>query len=102
ARAVVPNPKGELRPGLFVEGVAVVDERPVPVGVKATALQTFEEKPVVFVADGKGFEVREVEIGAQDEENVEIRSGVVAGEKYAAENSFALKSQLANSVGAEE
>src|SRR5438067_2827945 len=102
ARAVVPNPKGELRPGLFVEGSVVVEETPVPVTVKASALQTFEEKPVVFVADPKGFEVREVEIGARDEDNVEIRSGVAAGEKYAAENSFALKSQLANSSGAEE
>ena len=102
ARAVVPNPKGALRPGLFVEGVAVVGEAPVPVSVKVTALQTFEEKPVVFVADGKGFVVREVEVGAQDDENVEIRSGVAAGEKYAAENSFALKSQLANSTSTEE
>jgi cobalt-zinc-cadmium efflux system membrane fusion protein len=102
ARAVVPNPKGELRPGLFVEGVAVVGETPVPVSVKAGALQTFEEKPVVFVADAKGFLVREVEVGAQDDENVEIRSGVAANEKYAAENSFALKSQLANSTSTEE
>lgn len=102
ARAVVPNPKGALRPGLFVEGMVVVAEVPVPVSVKASALQTFEEKPVVFVADGKGFVVREVEIGAQDDENVEIRSGVAANEKYAAENSFALKSQLANSTTTEE
>ena len=102
ARAVVANPKGKLRPGLFVEGEVVFDEVPVAVAVKASALQTIEEKPVVFVADGKGFEVREVEIGARDNENIEIHSGVTAGEKYATENSFALKSQLVNSANAEE
>ena len=102
ARAVVPNPKGVLRPGLFVAGEVVFDEASVPLGVKATAIQTIEEKPVVFVADSKGFEVREVDIGARDDENVEVRSGVAAGEKYAAQNSFALKSQLANSAGAQE
>ena len=95
ARAVVPNAKGELRPGLFVDGLVVVGERRVPVAVREGALQTIDEKPVVFVEAPKGFEPREVTTGEHDDEFVEIKSGIAAGEKYAAQNSFLLKSELA-------
>jgi cobalt-zinc-cadmium efflux system membrane fusion protein len=102
ARAVVPNPNGRLRPGLFIDGQVVLGEVPVPNAVQATALQTLDEKPVVFVANAKGFEAREVTIGEREDEYVEIRSGVKAGEKYAAENSFLLKSELARPQPGEE
>lgn len=102
ARAVVPNTNGRLRPGLFVDGEVVLDEVRAPVAVKASALQTLDEKPIVFVEVAKGFEVREVAIGARDDEHVEIKSGVAPGEKYAAENSFLLKSELARPAPGEE
>ncbi len=102
ARAVVPNANGQLRPGLFVDGQAVLAEVPVPVAVKANALQTVEDRPVVFVETGKGFEVREVATGDHDDQFVEIKSGVAAGEKYAAENSFLIKSELARPQPGEE
>jgi cobalt-zinc-cadmium efflux system membrane fusion protein len=102
ARAVVPNANGQLRPGLFVEGNVVLEEVPVPVAVKAGALQTVDEKPVVFIEVAKGFEAREIEIGERDDEYVQIKSGVAAGEKYVAENSFVLKSELARPAPGEE
>lgn len=102
ARAVVTNADGRLRPGLFVDGDVILDEAPVPVAVKASAVQTIDEKPVVFVQSSKGFEVREVETGKRDEEHVQIKSGVTAGEKYAAKNSFLLKSELARPAPGEE
>ncbi len=102
ARAVVSNESGELRPGLFLNGDVTVGETPVPVAVKARAVQTIEDKPVVFVQVGKGFELREVAIGERDDEHVEMKSGVAAGEKYAAENSFLLKSELARPEPGEE
>ena len=102
ARAVVSNENGELRPGLFLNGDVTVGETPVPVAVKASAVQTLEDKPVVFIQAGKGFEVREVTIGERDDEHVEMKSGVAAGEKYAAENSFLLKSELARPEPGEE
>ena len=52
ARCVVPNPKGELRPGLFVDGEVITGEVEVPVAVKSGAIQTLENKNVVFVAEG--------------------------------------------------
>lgn len=102
ARAVVPNTNGQLRPGLFVDGQVALAEMPAPVAIKASALQTLDEKPVVFVANDKGFEVREITIGERDDEFIEVKSGVAAGEKYAAENSFLLKSELARPQPGEE
>ena len=74
----------------------------MPVAVKAGAVQTIEDKPVVFIQAGKGFEMREITTGERDDERVEIKSGVSAGEKYAAENSFLLKSELARPEPGEE
>ena len=102
ARAVVPNDNGQFRPGLFITGDVIIGEAHVPVAAKAGAVQTVEDKPVVFIQAGKGFEVREVTIGDRDDERVEIKSGVAAGEKYAAENSFLLKSELARPAPGEE
>ena len=102
ARAVVPNPNGELRPGLFVEGDVVLAEKSAPLAVKANAVQTIDEKPTVFVQTGKGFEPREVTTGEHDDQFVEVKSGVKAGEKYAGENSFLLKSELARPQPGEE
>lgn len=97
ARVVVPNPKGELRPGLFVSAEAALDEVDVPVAVKLSALQTVKDKTVVFVDEGDVFEAREVELGERDNIYVEIVSGVLPGDKYVVENSFVLKSELGKS-----
>ncbi len=94
ARCVVPNPKGDLRPGLYVDGEVVTGEVEVPVAVKNTAIQTYENKTVVFVEDGNAFEAREVELGVKDNERVEVTSGLLPGEKYVAENSFIIKAEL--------
>ena len=102
ARAVVPNDNGQFRPGLFINGDVIIGEAQVPVAVKAGAVQTIEDKPIVFIQTGKGFEMREVTTGERDDERVEIKSGVAAGENYAAENSFLLKSELARPEPGEE
>lgn len=94
ARSVVPNPKGDLRPGLYVDGEVVTGQVEVAVAVENGALQHMEGKTVVFVAEGNVFEPREVELGTKDNERVEIISGVLPGEKYAAANSFILKAEL--------
>ncbi len=97
ARAVVPNPDGAWRPGLFVHGKVLIDESEVPVAVKASALQTFLDGDVVFLRVGELFEAVPVEIGRRDEEWVEIKSGLKAGDVYAAENSFIVKADIGKS-----
>ena len=56
ARAVLPNPKGEWRPGIFVHGKVITDQAEVPIAVKASAIQTFRDWDVVFISVGELFE----------------------------------------------
>lgn len=102
ARCIVPNAKGDLRPGLFVNAEIAIGETDAPVTVRLAALQTWKDKPVVFVEDGEVFAAREVEIGAKDSERVEILSGLLPGDKYVSDNSFILKAELGKGEAADE
>ena len=95
ARVVLPNREGLWRPGLFVTGKVAVDSIEVPVVVSKSAVQTIENRPVVFVETEEGFEPRIVETGRSDSRNVEVLSGLDAGTRYVARGAFTLKAQLA-------
>ena len=102
ARCVVPNPDGDLRPGLFATAEIVTGEIEAPVAVKLAAIQTLKEKTVVFVEEGDAFEAREVELGARDNAFVEVLSGLLPGDKYVSENSFILKAELGKAEAEDE
>jgi cobalt-zinc-cadmium efflux system membrane fusion protein len=93
-RAVVDNKAMRLRTGLFVSARLLLSARQVPVVVKTSALQTVDNKNVVFVRHGDTFAARAIEIGARDAEHVEIVSGLRDGDRYAATNSFVVKAEL--------
>ena len=101
ARAIVPN-SGRLRPGLFVDGKVVLSARPVDVAVSTNALQTLEGKNVVFVRNGETFEAREVELGNRDADWAEVIFGLIAGDDYAAKNSFVIKAEIGKAGAAHE
>ncbi|OJU24412.1 MAG: efflux transporter periplasmic adaptor subunit [Nitrobacter sp. 62-13] len=95
ARIVLTNSDGRLRPGLFVTARLVLAKRDVPVAVRVGAIQTLENKTVVFVREGGDkIEARPVELGESDAKFVEIRAGLSAGEPYVAENSFVVKAEM--------
>lgn len=95
ARIVLANTGGRLRPGLFVTARLVLAKRDVPVAVRVGAIQTLENKTVVFVREGGDkIEARPVELGESDAKFVEIRAGLSAGEPYVAENSFVVKAEM--------
>lgn len=95
ARAVVTNSSFRLRPGLYITARLLLSAKEVPLMVKTSALQTVENRSVIFVRDGNKFEPRDVELGDRDAENVEIVFGLVEGDIYAAKNSFIVKAELA-------
>lgn len=97
ARAVVPNPSGDLRPGLFVTGEVVYEVVEVPVAVKTSAFQTFRDWDVVFVRVGTLFEAMPFEVGRSDGEWIEVVEGIPAGISYAAKNSFIIKADVMKS-----
>lgn len=94
ARVVLPNPRGEWRPGMFITGRIVVHDDTVPVAVTRTALHTLAGRTVVFVETEEGFAPRPVDVGRQDQEHAEILGGLAAGERYVSVGGFTLKAEL--------
>jgi cobalt-zinc-cadmium efflux system membrane fusion protein len=94
ARAVLANPDGRLRPGLFVTARLVLAKRNASVAVRVGAIQTVENKTVVFVREGDKIEARPVLIGESDAQHAEVKSGLSEGERYVAENSFVVKAEM--------
>lgn len=94
ARVVLPNLKGAWRPGLPVTVDVVAAEVTVPVAVLLEAVQNVNELPSVFGRYGDHFEARPLVLGRSDGESVEVLGGLLAGEKYAAKNSFLIKADL--------
>ena len=102
ARAMVPNAGQRLRPGLFVTGRLMLTAKKVGVAVKSSALQTVENRTIVFVRNGEKFEARNVVIGERDPQLVEITDGVLEGDVYAAKNSFIVKAEMTKGAGGDE
>ena len=81
AEVEVDNREGLLRPGMFIEVTMIADRREhVPVVPRDAVTERGGQK-VVFVLVGQRVERREVVLGLGDDEIVEIRSGVEAGER---------------------
>jgi cobalt-zinc-cadmium efflux system membrane fusion protein len=91
-----------LRPGLFVTGRVVLSAKEVPIAVKTSALQTVENRTVVFVRNVEKFEPRDVELGERDPEHVEVIFGLIEGDVYAGKNSFVIKAELAKGSATHE
>lgn len=91
ARVVLPNPDRRWRPGLFVKARISVGEVRLPLVVPKEALQRLENENVVFVEAKGGYEPRHISVGRSDRSNVEILSGLFAGERYVAKGGFELK-----------
>jgi len=94
AHVVLPNPGNVWRPGLFVNVDVLAQEAEVPLAVAADAVQSVEQKQVVFVRVADGFRKQEVTLGRTDGKRVEIIKGLSAGDVYAAAGSFVVKAEL--------
>ena len=96
-RALLPNPDGRWRPGMAVSADVTVSSREVPVAVKLPALQRFRDFTVVFAKVGDTYEVRMLELGERDHEQVEVLEGLSAGTEYVVEQSFLIKADIEKS-----
>jgi cobalt-zinc-cadmium efflux system membrane fusion protein len=72
-----------------VEGAVVVPRR---------ALHRVDGHPVVFVVDDDTYVARPVTVGAVGRNNVQITSGLSAGERFADQGAFLVKAELAKSA----
>ncbi|PVY77292.1 cobalt-zinc-cadmium efflux system membrane fusion protein [Cupriavidus alkaliphilus] len=102
ARVTLANPGTAWRPGLFVTVSVLGAPVQVPVTIAADALQQVDGQSVVFVAVPDGFAVQPVKTGRSDGKLVEVTQGLQAGARYAAANSFILKSELGKASAGHE
>ena len=58
-------------------------------------MHTFEGRPAVFAVEGDRFVARAVTLGRTGRTHVEIRNGLVAGDRVADGSSFLVKAELA-------
>ncbi len=99
ARAVIDNPDGELKPGMFVyasiEGRKDDDVAPSGLALPTSAVASVEGRDVVFVQSAeRTFEIRAVVLGEASGGWVEIRSGLGEGDSIAVSGVFTLKSEV--------
>ncbi|TAK51365.1 MAG: HlyD family efflux transporter periplasmic adaptor subunit [Gammaproteobacteria bacterium] len=94
ARVLLDNANRRWPPGLYVTAELTLATTSVPLAVRSEALQTIEDRTVVFVQNAEGFEARTVQVGRSDGEIAEVLTGIEPGETYAAANSFILKAEL--------
>src|SRR5262249_52364195 len=90
-RISVSGNGGRLRSGGFASAAIVVRTNPRAVTVPKAAVVTKEGKDTVFLAtpDNKATQ-KEVSVGAEQGNAVEIRSGVKAGDKVITEGQYEL------------
>jgi membrane fusion protein (multidrug efflux system) len=80
--AVIPNPRGELRPGMSADVGAVLAERPQAVSVPDEAVFAEGDRNFVFVVKPDSTVTRRaVKLGARQPGKVEIQEGLQGGEK---------------------
>lgn len=96
-RVVIPNKKGDFRPGGYVTVELVLGERKVPVVVEPDAIQSFRDWSVVYVKYGSQLEARPLELGENDGNSVQVLQGLKSGEEYVAVNSYAVKAEIEKS-----
>ena len=95
-RVEVPNPRGELRLGMYAEVVVMgAPATSMPV-IPRSAVQNVGDRTVVYLANAKEpgkFTEREVRLGQPSGEQVEVASGVQPGDVVVTEGSFFLRAE---------
>jgi membrane fusion protein (multidrug efflux system) len=84
--AIVPNPNGDLKPGLFATARIEQQARTPGVVVPLSAVQTRGGSSRVFVVKGDRVEERVVSTGQTVGDVVEITNGLKSGERVATTN----------------
>jgi membrane fusion protein (multidrug efflux system) len=85
ARALLPNPEGRLRPGMFMT-VTLLREEAEALVVPEQAIVPEQSRQFVYVVDDAGrVEKRAVETGRRRPSLVEVVSGLAPGERVVAE-----------------
>jgi len=89
--------------GMIIEGHVEVSEKVADLVVRENAIQTLNEKSIVFIKENETTYVpREVELGESDGDYVEVLTGLQQGEVYVAKGSYRIKADLLKSTAEHE
>jgi len=93
ARLVIPNPKGLLKPGMFVRVSLSGQERKV-LAIPRSSLIDTGERQIAFVEQSAGvYAPRQVKTGVQGKDFVEVLSGLSEGEMVVTSANFLIDSE---------
>lgn len=103
ARVSIANPDGRLKFGMFIDAAVRTGGYFQGVAVRADAVQNGPAGPFVFVKKSEdGFLPTAVETGKEKDGLVEIKRGLVPGDKVVVEGAFLLKSEMMKSQMGED
>ena len=94
ARAILDNSSRRFHPGTYLKARISTSSHVARVRIPKQAVQTSEHGKIVFVKEGNGFTPREIELGEENHQFVEVKSGLSTGETYVSTGAFTLKAQL--------
>jgi cobalt-zinc-cadmium efflux system membrane fusion protein len=92
-RTEVANPDGRLKPDMFANVQIVTDLNRAAISIPQSAVLNDEGKTIVFVAEGNGYQKRQVQAGIQNNDRVEIVDGLTAGDKVVVKGNYLLLEQ---------
>ena len=90
-RIKLDNSSGKLRPGMFARAGLVLDKKENVVVVPKRAIVRQGDQAYVFVIKGGSVERREVQVGMDDGERIEVISGLKSGEQVVVKGQAYLK-----------
>ncbi len=93
-RVALPNPNGQLRPGLFGQVMLVGDAGKPVLTIPRSALIDSGTRQIVLVQVAEGrFAPRTVAIGRRGESAIEVTSGLAEGERVVVEGNFLIDAE---------
>jgi Cu(I)/Ag(I) efflux system membrane fusion protein len=93
-RIELPNPDGELKPGMYADVVFYAGEGAAVTAVPDSAIIDSGERQVVLVAKGEGrFEPRAVKLGRRGEGYTEITEGLAVGDEVVTSATFLIDAE---------
>ena len=92
------NPSHKLKPGMFAEQTLIIEELNNVLSVPLNAVIEDGPTEIVFVESGNAYIKHEVQVGVKDDQYIEIKDGLLEGEKVVIQGTHQLMQAAAGST----
>jgi multidrug efflux pump subunit AcrA (membrane-fusion protein) len=86
ARATITKLDDRLRPGMSASTEIIIEREESTLMIPSRASFAKDGKPAVFIQVGKGFAIRQIEVGKQNDDDVIVTGGLKEGDVVTLEN----------------